>query len=321
MARFDPLLYDTPLPHSQIFYPLGFPVEITTNCGTILRAAEDLWREFEQTHQQDPIRVRLAVADTGRAVRPEPAMPRGQGHIVSTVHDAHNFAITDLRTGYSYGWFTPPVACDPAYFRYHFLEPHVLLALQALYLTPLHAACIARGGIGVLLCGDAEAGKSTLAYACARKGWSYVADDGSHLVRDSSTGTIAGNPYLIRLRADAPKLFPELSSLTPVERPNGKPSLEIRTPDLRITPAVTARAGFAVFLNRASGEQHLADYNRTDAFDRFAQFICVGEDSLREAQKECLWRFLRAVPVYEMHYQDLNWAEQTVRSLIGNASE
>jgi hypothetical protein len=33
---------------------------------------------------------------------------------------------------------------------------------------------VARGECGVLLCGGTHAGKSTLSYACAQRGWNYV---------------------------------------------------------------------------------------------------------------------------------------------------
>lgn len=42
---------------------------------------------------------------------------------------------------------------------------------------PVHGACVARDGAGVLIGGVGGSGKTTTALACARRGWSYLADD------------------------------------------------------------------------------------------------------------------------------------------------
>jgi len=71
-------------------------------------------------------------------------------------------------------------------FRHYFLETLALTALDAIFFTPLHAACVSRAEVGTLLCGDSGAGKSSLAYACARRGWTLVSDDAVHLAPGSA---------------------------------------------------------------------------------------------------------------------------------------
>jgi hypothetical protein len=314
----DPLLYDTPLPLRRTLFPLGFPATIVTNCERIVATAEELWGRFEKTCDEPPIEIRLAVSESPVSGRPAPTMPRGQGHLLSTVHDASNFVVSDLRSGFGFGWLTPAVACDGPYVRYYFLEPHVMLLLQSRHLTPVHAGCVALRGRGVLLCGESEAGKTTLSYACARKGWTYVSDDGLSLIRGSSGRIVAGNPYQVRFRPPAKLLFPELSGYVPFERPNGKPSLEMDTALLNIAIAGQALADYLVFLNRkSSGGQRLVEYGREEALAQLEQVICVGEESLRAQQRESLRRLLSA-PVYEMKYYDLDWAEQRLRALVDN---
>lgn len=314
----DPLLYQTPFPYRRTFYPFGFAATVTTNCEQIIVAAEESWGRFEQTRTEPPVEMRLAVSDSGASERPAPMMPRGQGHLIATVHDASNFLICDLRSGFAFGWLTPAVACDRSYCRYYFLENYVTLLLQGLYLTPAHAACVALHDQGVLLLGQSEAGKTTLSYACARRGWTYVSDDGLNLVRKSCDRVVVGNPHQIRFRPHAKVLFPELSEYVPAERPNGKPNLELDTAELNIAVAPEARAEHLVFLNRnPSGPQRIAKFDKDEAYDRLAWTICCGEDSLREEQRASLRRLL-GVPLYEMQYYDLEWAEQRLRSLVEN---
>jgi len=318
---YDPLLCQTALPYRAVFYPLGYPVAVTTNYKPVIQAGEHLWGREISLWDKPAVELRLAVGGAGLQPdeRPRPQMPRAQGHLLSIVHDAANFAVCNLEAGFGFGWFTPAVATDPAYFRYHFLEPLAYMTLESLYLTQIHGACIALRGQGVLLCGDTHAGKTTLSYACARRGWTYVADDASHLVRESRDRVIVGRPYQIRLRVDARALFPELGEYEPVERPNGKPSLELDTAGLGLTQARQVAARYIVFLNRDTDLQRLSRYSRNDAYDRLSQVICFGTEAVQEEQRQTL-RDLLTLPLYQIDYRDLDWAEGCLRSLVENGA-
>jgi hypothetical protein len=314
----DPLLYDTPFPIRCTLFPFGFQANIVTNCEQIAIAAQESWGRYERTSDEPPVELRLAVSESTALEPPPPTMPSGQGHLIANVHDASNFILSDLRSGFAFGWLTSAVVRDRPYFRYYFLEPHVLNLLQALYLTPVHAGCVTLRGKGVLLCGDAEAGKTTLSYACARKGWTYVSDDGLRLIRKSAGRVVVGSPYHVRFRPAAKLLFPELSGYALFDRPNGKPCLELDTALLEIAVSEQAHADYLVFLNRtSSGAQRLAEYGKEDAIARLLHTVCVGEESVREEQRDSLRRLL-AAPVYEMQYHDLDWAERRLRALVEN---
>ena len=73
----------------------------------------------------------------------------------------------------------------------------------------------------MLLCGDSGAGKSSLAFACALKGWTYVADDSSRLIRGQQDRVVVGNPYQMRFRESAVHLFLELRNLPLTARASG----------------------------------------------------------------------------------------------------
>lgn len=314
----DPLLYQTPLPYRRTFYPMGFGATIATNCETVIAAAESVWGRFKKMRNEPPVELRLAVSESLTGEKPPVRMPRGQGHLVSFLHDAENFAVCDLRAGFGFGWLTTAVACDESYVRYHFVENSVYILLEARYLTTAHAACVALRGKGVLLNGDSGAGKTTLSYACAKRGWTYVCDDAAHLIRNSADRLIVGNPYQIRFRPHAMSLFPELAGNTPFERPNGTPSIELSTASLNLAITEQTRADYLIFLNKTSAApQHLARYDKDEAFARLSQVICYGDESLRDEMRKSLRRLLTA-PVYEMQYHDLDWAEQRLRSLVEN---
>ena len=131
---------------------------------------------------------------------------------------------------------------------------------------PVHAACVALDGHGILLCGDSGAGKSTLSYACARSGWTYVCDDGLYLKNCGSGRVGTGDCHHVRFRPSAAELFPEVQGLDITPRAAGKPSIELSTaPMSYVTRAQSTHIDFIVFLNRhAGGAPELRPY-RADA--------------------------------------------------------
>ena len=144
-----------------------------------------------------------------------------------------------------------------------------------------------------MFCGDSFAGKSTLAYACARAGWTYVSDDGTFLVRDRDDRFAIGDPYSIRFRTDAPALFPELSDHLPTVRPNGKIAIEVLTRHLPISIAPSCIVDHVVFLDR----EHQADYSgpavvhrcsKERAREDWTVHAVLGTEDMRASQRRCL---------------------------------
>src|SRR3974390_1803238 len=60
----DPALARASFPLSRTFYPLGFPVEISTNCAEVLDAAHECWGSFPQLFDTPPARIEIGVTDT-----------------------------------------------------------------------------------------------------------------------------------------------------------------------------------------------------------------------------------------------------------------
>ena len=134
---------------------------------------------------------------------------------MSIIAGPQNFMQCDFDRGFAFGWVTPGTAADHAWLQYQFLTPGGIALAQQRAFAPLHGALVMRQGTGVMFCGDSCAGKSTLAYACARAGWTYVTDDGTFLVRGRDDRYAVGDSQSIRFRTDAPELFPELSNYVP----------------------------------------------------------------------------------------------------------
>ena len=105
-----------------------------------------------------------------------------------------------------------------------------------------------------MLLGDSGAGKSSLSYACARAGWTYIADDASFLLNGGGERIIVGNCHQVRFRPTAAELFPEIEELAITPRAAGKPSIEMPMASMpHIVCAPTTHVDFLVFLNRRMG--------------------------------------------------------------------
>ncbi len=224
------------------FYPLGYPVRVDTGVPAVLDAAACSWARWQPRFHQPPLQVSVEVCPGAAATAP----PRFQADpcVIELFADASNRGTFCCGHRTAQLRITQGTLEQPEWFRYHFLEALTLTALDTVAFTPLHAACVARGGRGVLLCGSSGSGKSSLAYACARQGWTFISDDAVHVLHGGD-GLVVGNPHRLYLRASAASLFPEIERLPSRLLPNGKRAVEIS-----MNGAASAEAGACVFLSR-----------------------------------------------------------------------
>ena len=311
----DPCLYLAEMPFSATYFPLGFPLQIRTNTHEVLAAAEESWGTFEQRVEMPPIRMQVGLRD-GPSVCPGIMVPRGHRHLLMGIADADNFFVMDLKKDLSFAWISPGAVAHRRYLRYCVLESCMLSHIANRYAAPVHAACVSRDGRGVLLCGESGMGKSTLAFGCARAGWTYTSDDASYLVYGRSDRQVLGRCNSIRLRPSAADLFSEVKGRPLTPRMQGKPSIEIETRELpAFQTSVETRADFMVFLNRRPGaSQELAPFPRELAHAYLKQHLNWDEE-LRREQVASVERMLSA-EIYELRYHDLAWAIDRLEHLV-----
>jgi hypothetical protein len=317
LLRPDPVRSMTKLPLRDLYFPLGFPLEIQTNSPAVLAAANQSWGLFQPEFSYPPLTLRLGVTENSTDSSNEPPAPvcRSQGNLLSNIADAHNFVISDLDAGFSFGWITQQTSETPLYLRYHILEAAALSMISGLRVIALHAACVAPVGHGMLLCGDSGAGKSTLAFAGARAGWTFVSDDASYLPFDREDRMVVGNCHQVRLRDSSIQLFPELEGRPITPRAAGKPSIEIPTaelPELITAPAATIRS--IIFLNRREVEvPGLFPFRKERALSWFNQ-APLKNPAYRQAQEAAI-HHLVDVDIFELRYTSLNWAVERLQTL------
>lgn len=313
----DALFCNVSLPLREVFHPLGFSLEIATNSEEVLKAARVSWGHSKQRLPQSALELRVHVDENGSLNCPQAPKYRAQKYLLSVVADEQNYATCDLAHGFSFAWITPGVVKNQHYLRYHFLEGIVMSLLACSYTVPLHAACVELNGSGVMLCGDSGAGKTSLAFACARAGWTYISDDACYLVRDQSDRFVIGNSHQMRFRPSAMELFPELNGFSITPRAAGKPSIEIPIASLsgELKSAFGTRVKHIIYLNRQkSGFQGLTSYPKKSAFKKM-NYTPYAVEGLKKSHTAAIENLLGA-GVFELHYHDLDWAVHRLEVLV-----
>jgi hypothetical protein len=317
----DPVLSNVEMRLCATYYPLGFPVEITTNSRYILEAAEESWGRFRARDFVQPLlHLRIGVLEAESNRCPPAPVCRSQRNLLSIIADVDNFVICDLDQRFAFGWLNQTTVEHQSYLRYHFLEAAFFVLLTSSYATPIHAACVSYMGQGFLLCGDSGAGKSSLAYACARAGWTYTSDDSSYLVQDSDGRLVVGNPYKFRLRPSGMRLFPELEGHELTPHAWGKPSIEVSTVQIAdIVTATSCSIDHIVFLNRLSVDPPgFEAYPKEDVM-RWLNQIPYGSSARREVQRQSLLSLIGA-DAWELRYRDLDDAINLLESIASRSN-
>jgi hypothetical protein len=249
--RYDPLLSDVELPLAGEFYPAGFPLRLATNSREVMQAANEAWGAWERMFDTGPLEFRVVVRLKGEASGAP--VYRAQAGMLAFIESAHNFATADIARLSASFFVSEKTVADHTLFRWLFLDAMAYMLLTQRYVVSLHAACVAREGRGILLCGRSGAGKSTLSVASALAGFTFLSDDCTWVLTGTDAPTAIGKPHQVRLRGDAARHFPELDGFPARTLPNGKLSMEAPTslfPGVSTAPRV--EIGALVFLARAS---------------------------------------------------------------------
>ena len=314
--KYDPLCYSVDLPFETILYPLGFRMQLNTNSPEIIQAAEEQWAEFPPLFDDRLIEIRVAVSDDEQAPCSTGLIWRAQRHLLALEADRHNFAVCDLEKGFAFCWLVPATARNHDFFRSHILNVLINVILWRTNLTWVHAACVARSGQGILLRGASGAGKSCLAYACARRGWTFITDEVSSLLLGSDQRIVLGNPRHLHFRETAATIFPELAGRLATPNSVGKFSIEMRTAEMGFETAFQSRAAAVVFLDRRTDSPaRLTPVSAADALLGIESDLPFLPQPQFDTHRAAL-RHLVQNGAFELRYHDLDEAVTLLDSLV-----
>jgi hypothetical protein len=258
------LTHRFPIPTPTLERRYGLMAEtlrFVTNEPALLAAADASFGRFAvPVDDREPLVVSLFSEPGPPGTHPDaPTMGevvvRTHGDLYLMAAGARDVAVAEIDTGVGVGFVSAATARDGPAVRYTFIEGMALsmLARGRGYLV-LHAAGVVVGDVGIVIGGPAGAGKSTLAMACARRGFGVFAED-AVFVRVRPTGLeLWGMPWVQRLMPDARTLFPELAGVPLRRQPNGESKIEVDLDRVHPGRAVPcAAAGPILQLARGSG--------------------------------------------------------------------
>ncbi len=87
------------MPFRETYFPLGFPLTISTNSIEVLDAAADHWGTFTKLFDTEPLQINVGVTPTGSQVCPPTPSCRVRDHLSINIADAENFSVNDHSLG------------------------------------------------------------------------------------------------------------------------------------------------------------------------------------------------------------------------------
>ena len=186
---------------------------------------------------------------------------------------------------------------------------------------PLHTACVAADGRGLLLAGGSGAGKTTLAIALARAGLTFLGDDIVFLVAgDDGRGTRAyALPDQIDVTDTTVAMFPELRALRGAPLPAGRTKHAARLEHhLTVDAALVCDPGALVVCEITGSDPTIVEpLPASEALVALAPNVLLTEPAASQAHLDALGALVRSVPCYRVRTgRDVDAAAQTLRTLL-----
>ncbi len=224
--RISSLAHDS-LPLGARFFVAGSIWDLRSNSEEIFQAMQETFDQVGGEQQADlhlRFHVDFAINNVPRWSTPH---FRALDHLYYATYGPCDSMLVDQMGRRVIGSFSPAVAHDLCYWKQMVLPVLLGIVSASIGVTPVHCACVVKGGSGLLLGGESGAGKSTTALSLSRNGFSYLSDDCTYLSRTGAGMRAWGLPTPAKLLPDAVSYFPGLVSLDPVLTLNGEWALNV----------------------------------------------------------------------------------------------
>jgi len=262
------------LPFEARFVVAGSIWQITANAPEILAAARETFQPADGAAGKIALKVSCFVDSELRGEKPWPHPRfRGLDHFVYAAYGAGGAMLIDLHQRRVIGRFSPAMARDSSYWKCVLLPILLGVTSASLGITPLHCACLVRGGHGLILAGEAGAGKSTLAVTLALNNFAFLSDEWTYFSLSGSRAQAWGLPTPVKLLPDAVKYFPQLTETQIATSLNGELAYEVDPVEVfSVDRSLFCEPKWLVFVERTDGTgTFFKPISSDDAFRRFAE--------------------------------------------------
>ncbi len=285
---FDPFLERIATPFGALYHLLGSQFTLESNDRRLMRLAAHAFAGLPKHRfpgRSDRLRIRLILHGTGArpggqagGIAPE-LRTYGWNNVFCATMGPETLAVLSPQAGFGLIVVSKQMLAFPYELRYELIEfAAFVLAARHRDLVPLHGACIALNGKGLLLLGDRGAGKSVASLACLADGFEFVAEDG--LVVCPATLLASGLSSFLHLRADSLHFFSRLKKAhTMLESPTivrrsgvAKVEIDVRKIGVKLARSSVEIRAIAFLSGRKTRSAALATpLTRTMLRDRLAR--------------------------------------------------
>jgi hypothetical protein len=204
----DPFGERTVMPETRCMQLLGAQFHFDSNSRRLMRLVDSAYGGLPRHRLPGPmprLRVRLQLSSGGRVgtrSQPAPLAMLSGGSLLGGATDSSDFVMVSPPERTALVCLSRPMLGHAYHARYERIEFAVFtLATRAQGLVPLHAACVGRGGRGILLMGPSGAGKSTVALLSLLQGLDFLSEDSVFVAPDTMRATGLAN--FLHVRADS----------------------------------------------------------------------------------------------------------------------
>jgi hypothetical protein len=322
-AARDPLSRDLKANYQNTFAALGLLFRFETNTSGIVKACEAAFHSSGLTQEKKAdftIALFEDPAFSERSPWPKP-VHRGRQNLFYLCIGAENTVVADLEHRFAVGFLSPAMVSDTQILRRDLIECVAFTMAthgSGATHTYIHASAVAKRNRGLILSGPPCAGKSTLAYACAKRGFHIVADDVVYLRNEEGKLTAWGNPWRLRLVPKSLKFFPELNErFTPAEGTGRPDTVEIELDDiLPGCPQSCCEPAALFFLNRSNGSTECQPLDPVRAVELISRDLISDLPEVMEKHSRA-WTNLASRGAYTLHYgEDLDSAIEILEQFL-----
>ena len=219
------LLESATLPLQTEFSITGVRCAVSTNSAALL-AQLSRWPAASTGEPDFRVSV-FEIAEADETADFSGMHFRGMKHFVFALFGGGDRFVLDLRRRRASGIVSPETALDAEFWNIRFFPIVIGILGTTFGLVSLHCACLDFDGEGVLIAGNAGAGKSTLALALLEQGFSFASDEWTYVLSRNNGLTLhtLGSPA--KLLPDAARFFPGLRQLPLQTALNGELSYQV----------------------------------------------------------------------------------------------
>jgi hypothetical protein len=217
----------SPLNLEKKYLVAGSVWSVATNSRDLHASLAQIISPVGATAKEADLSILLHVNLNRESPRWEQPYFRSRDHLFFARYGPDQGLLVDQLSKRVVGSFSEHTAHDVPFLKRTILPVLLGIVSVSIGITPLHCACLAKDGFGLLINGPSGVGKSTLAVLLGLSGFSFVSDDCTYISRSGSKLLAWGLPTTIKLLPDSTRYFEQLSACEPAISLNGELAFEV----------------------------------------------------------------------------------------------